>query len=94
MSDDLASGRELGATVAAKIAAFIQELSPERVPDPLPVDFPLLAQRALDSRGLRHLIGFLEKSFQVEIPDEALLPSNFGTLGSILHLIDDLGASP
>ncbi|HJU51276.1 MAG TPA: acyl carrier protein [Acidimicrobiia bacterium] len=50
-------------------------------------DYPLLENEVVDSMGLFHLVGLLEKTFDVEIPDEDLIPEHFGTIRGIAALI-------
>lgn len=51
-------------------------------------DYSLLENEVVDSMGLFHLVGFLEKKFDVIIPDEDLIPEHFGTIGGIAALIN------
>tara|TARA_R110000751_G_scaffold210384_1_gene314129 strand:+ start:42887 stop:43135 length:249 start_codon:yes stop_codon:yes gene_type:complete len=43
----------------------------------------------LDSMGLLFLIEFLMEEFEVEVTDEELLPSNFESINSIIHFIEN-----
>ena len=52
-------------------------------------DYPLLERNVLDSLGLFQLVAFLEDRFGVEIADEDLVPSHFGTVRSIARLVDE-----
>jgi acyl carrier protein len=51
-------------------------------------DYLLLENEVVDSMGLFHLVGFLEKKFDVVIPDEELVPEHFGTIRGIAALVD------
>ncbi len=46
-------------------------------------DYPLLERQVLDSLGIFELVSFLESEFGIEIQDEELVPSNFGTISNI-----------
>lgn len=53
-------------------------------------DTPLLEEGLLDSLGLMKLIAFLERRYQIEVPDEELQYNNFKNLGAVRTLIDRL----
>jgi acyl carrier protein len=53
-------------------------------------DEPLLANGILDSLGIVHLAAFIEETFGVAVPDEALLPEHFGTVRRVAALVDHL----
>jgi acyl carrier protein len=63
------------------------ELNPNGSVDDLSDDYPLLERSVLDSLGLFQLVGYLESEFGVEIADEELLPSNFGSIHDIARLV-------
>lgn len=57
-------------------------------------DEPLLANGILDSLGIIRLAAFVEETFGVAVPDEALLPEHFGTVRRVAALVEHLeGAS-
>lgn len=41
----------------------------------------------LDSAGLLHFVGYIEKEFNIEIPDEDLIPEKFTSISSIADYI-------
>lgn len=43
----------------------------------------LIEAGVIDSMSLLRLIAFLEERFQIEVPDEAVLPDNFRSLNAI-----------
>jgi acyl carrier protein len=48
----------------------------------------LLEAGVIDSTGVLELIGFLEDTFGVAIPDDDLVPANFDTIGSIVRYLE------
>lgn len=48
----------------------------------------LLDAGVIDSTGVMELIGFLESRFEIEIPDDDLLPENFYSISSILEYLE------
>ncbi len=54
-------------------------------------DFPLLENRVIDSLGLFRIVGFIEDSYGVSIPDEKVVPANFQTLTTIAGLVEQAG---
>src|SRR4051794_34580870 len=60
--------------------------------DVLRLDEPLLANGILDSLGIVHLAAFVEDTFGVPVPDDALLPENFSTIHRVAALISQLRA--
>ena len=55
-------------------------------------DEALLANGILDSLGIVRLAAFIEETFGVVVPDEALLPENFGTVRRVAALVERLEA--
>ena len=53
-------------------------------------DTPLLEQGLLDSLGLMKLVAFLERRYQLVVPEEEIAPDNFRSLAAIRKLIDSL----
>ncbi len=70
-----------------RIRGFIVDELGWRGPE-LTADFPLLENRVIDSLGLFRIVGFLEDSYGVSIPDEKVVPANFQTLTTIAGLVD------
>ena len=50
-------------------------------------EFPLIENRVIDSMGLLRLVSWLEDQYGVSIPDEEIVPSNFGTIAGIDELV-------
>lgn len=55
-------------------------------------DEPLLANGILDSLGILRLAAFIEETFGVPVPDDALLPEHFGTVRRVAALVGHLEA--
>jgi len=60
--------------------------------DALRLDETLLGNGILDSLGIVHLAAFVEDTFGVVVPDDALVPENFGTIHRITALVGHLRA--
>lgn len=52
-------------------------------------ELPLIENRVIDSMGLLRLIAWMEPTFGIEVPDEEVVPANFGTLGAMQRLLDN-----
>lgn len=50
-------------------------------------ELTLIENRVIDSMGLLRLVSWLEDTFGVSIPDEEIVPSNFGTIAGIAELV-------
>ena len=50
-------------------------------------DESLLKKGIIDSVGLLHLLTFIEERFDIQIPDEEVIPENFETLNKITTFI-------
>ena len=57
-------------------------------PADLTSDYPLIERGVLDSLGIFETISFLEESFAIQIDDDALIPDNFASIGSIAQLVE------
>lgn len=51
-------------------------------------DFSLVENELLDSLDILRLVTFLEEELGLRLEDEDLVPENFETIGSIVHLIE------
>lgn len=82
--------------VAGRIADFIgRELLKGRAGEVLD-NTPLLDMGVLDSLGIFDLLGFIENSWAVAIPDDDVVPENFATVADIAALVtrrQDLGVA-
>lgn len=67
---------------------IIGELGFSGKPEELNDSYPLLESEVVDSLGLLKLVTFLENEMDIEIEDEDLIPSNFGTIANIASLVE------
>ena len=51
-------------------------------------DTSLIQQGIVDSTGILELIGFIEETWQVQVPPQDMTPANFDSLGSIDRYLD------
>jgi acyl carrier protein len=51
-------------------------------------DEDLLEQSIIDSLGLMKLVDFMERTFDIKIADEQIVPDNFQTLNSMVMLVE------
>ena len=51
-------------------------------------DTSLIQQGIVDSTGILELIGFIEETWQVQVPAQDMTPANFDSLGSIDRYLD------
>lgn len=56
----------------------------------LTADYDLLENDVVDSLGILRLVTLIEEHFDVEIPDEQLVPENFVSLRALASLIEPL----
>ena len=66
---------------------IISEIMHEKSMSSIRNDQPLLESGIIDSVGLLHLITFIEERFNIQIPDEEVIPENFENLNKIASLI-------
>jgi len=66
---------------------IISEIMHEKGMSTLKKDENLLEKGIIDSVGLLHLITFIEERFNIQIPDEEVIPENFENLNKIASLI-------
>ena len=50
-------------------------------------DTSFLENGILDSTGIMELVAFVEKSFEIKVEDEELLPENFDTISAIAEYL-------
>lgn len=72
---------ELEKVLLAEIAVGLDKKS-------LEPDEDLLEQGIIDSLGLMKLIAFMEKTFDIKIIDEEIVPENFQCLNSMVKLVE------
>ena len=51
-------------------------------------DTLLLDQKILDSVGMLDLLLFVEKTFDIEVPEEDISPDNFDTINKLAAYVD------
>jgi acyl carrier protein len=74
---------------AERIRDFlIEDLNWQGSPSELTDDLPLIENQVIDSMGLLRLVAWLEPAFGISVPDEEIVPTNFGTIAQIVHLVD------
>lgn len=56
-------------------------------------DTNLIDSGVIDSMSLLRLISFLEEHFQIQVPDEAVIPDNFRSLSAIETFLTRTGVS-
>jgi acyl carrier protein len=66
---------------------IVSELRYQGGRDSLTDDFPLIDEHVIDSLDLLKLVSLIEQEFNLEVDDEDLVPSNFGTIGDITRFI-------
>ena len=47
----------------------------------------LLEARIIDSLGILELVGYLEKTFAIEVADDDLSPENFDSIGALTRYV-------
>ena len=79
-------------TIEDKLRTFIMdELHFDGPPEVITSDYPLLANRVIDSMGMFQMVTFLESEYGIEIADEELVPEHFGSLEGISNLVKRKG---
>lgn len=74
--------------IEEKVRRFIiEELTWEGSAQELTDDYPLIDRHVIDSMGMFHLVAFIESEFSVEVPDEELVPENFGSIEDIARYV-------
>jgi 2-hydroxymuconate-semialdehyde hydrolase len=68
---------------------FVQTYAPQLASE-ITEDTPLIEQGLLNSLLLMNLVAFLDRRIGLAVPDEEIVPENFGTLRSIRSLITRL----
>jgi acyl carrier protein len=49
----------------------------------------LLEEKIIDSLGILELISFVEETFNIEVPDEDIIPENFATIEKLTRYVED-----
>lgn len=78
--------------VQTTLIAFIQEsFLARKGKRELSNDESLLDSGLVDSAGIFELVGFIERTFDVEIDDTDIIPENFETVNSLAAFIRSKG---
>ena len=78
----------------SKLKHFIvAELMHEDDDDLLGDDEPLLGSGIVDSLGIMRLVSFIEEEFEVEVPEEDLVPEHFQTVTRLAAFVERLQAA-
>jgi acyl carrier protein len=76
-------------TVQDELRAFIiNELKFQGSAVDLGGDLQLIEEEVIDSLGIMEIVAFLEERFGIEILDEEIVLTNFGTLDAMTRLVD------
>jgi acyl carrier protein len=76
--------------VAAKIAAEVRSIAALGLGDAAPEirgDTPLIELGIMDSLAVLHIAAFVEEEYGVEVPQTAMLPENFDSVGALSRMI-------
>ena len=67
----------------------IENLARERgITSPISDEDSLIEQGIVDSMGIVQLVGHLERTLSIKIPDEDIIPENFDSIVSLAAYID------
>ena len=75
---------------AALCDFLVYEVFAEKLGGPLKPDDSLFELGLIDSLAVVKTIAYCEEQFEIEIPDEELIPENFLTVRAIAELIERL----
>lgn len=56
--------------------------------DALDLEDSLMEKGIIDSTGVLELVGFLERTFDIEVEDEELIPDNLDSIGNITRYVE------
>jgi acyl carrier protein len=73
--------------VRAKIRAYVMSHFHVGSERELGDEESLLEARIIDSLGILELVGFLEKTFAIEVADDDLSPENFDSIGALTRYV-------
>ena len=77
-------------TIEAGLREFVVEELLSGDPRDLTLDTQLLALGIIDSFTIVALVGYVERTFGVRIPDSHMKAANFGTLRGVLEMVVNL----
>jgi len=76
-------------TILEELEKFlITEVGADTDRKSLSPDEDLLDQRLLDSLGIMKLVVFLEKTYDIDVADEDIVPENFQNLGIMTKFVE------
>jgi acyl carrier protein len=80
-------------TIESTLCDFlVDEVFAEKLAGPLAPDDSLFELGVIDSLAVVKTIAYCEEQFDIEIPDEELVPENFETVRAIADLVERLRA--
>jgi acyl carrier protein len=83
-------GRGVVMTIMSGVEKFLlTEIAADLGKKSLGPDEDLLEQRVIDSMGILKLVVFLEKTHNIKILDEDIVPENFQSLNSIVRFVEE-----
>jgi acyl carrier protein len=56
--------------------------------DELEAEDSLMEKGIIDSTGVLELVGFLERTFDIDVEDEELIPDNLDSIGNITRYVE------
>ena len=75
----------------SKLKHFIvTELMHDEDDDVLSDEEPLLGSDIVDSLGIMRLVSYIEEEFDVEVPEEDLVPEHFQTVNRLAAFVERL----
>jgi len=79
------TSEEIGATVKKFVVNnFLFGKAPEDFSD----DDSFIERGIIDSTGILELIGFLERTYSIQITDDEMIPENLDSLSRVVKFID------
>jgi acyl carrier protein len=66
---------------------YLMEMIMDQGRSSIEPDEDLLTQGLIDSMGILQLVSFMEKKFNIKVPDEDIVPDNFRTLDSLTEYV-------
>jgi acyl carrier protein len=66
---------------------IVQDLKWSGPPELITPDYPLIENEVIDSLAIFEIVNHLEDHYEITLPDDALVPENFATLGAMARLV-------
>jgi len=73
--------------IEQEIREFLKENFPLTADGDLQRDDSLIEVGVIDSTGVLELIGFIEERYEIEVPDEEVLPDNLDSIANITRFV-------